>query len=394
MSRRVYIDSAKKDQGRKKVHLPLFLVKLPDVKTIEKTLKMQHTCFIAVAFDDYRPSPSDIIQCHRCQNFFHNTSSCNLKERCVKCGQNHSTNKCPKTKGQPPKCCNCSGPQPANYRGCEVFKRILASRKDAGNKQVKGDNRYKLSRCQNDQKQMKLVNNNNRPTVTPIGSTPSSVDTPPSTTGQNSTSTPPPPNIPKNQKPPNLIRIAAGEPFPSPKKPLTPKQFKESNCGIYSALGDMIMAIGDNGNIKIVLQFFQVFLDKFFTWAADLVQIKRWPAHTHKQNPKQYHKHMKSITHMKKTENMAVSIPMRILSWNAQGISEKVPEFESHLLGNEISIAMVSETKLTPDKTIRLNGYKIYMKDRLGVGQILGVLLAIRTNLKHEELPTPPRSLR
>ncbi|KAJ8703706.1 hypothetical protein PYW08_016960 [Mythimna loreyi] len=54
--------------------------------------------------------------------------------RCVKCGQSHKTSDCHKRdRNTPALCALCNGPHPANYKGCEVYREILA-RKNNKNK--------------------------------------------------------------------------------------------------------------------------------------------------------------------------------------------------------------------------------------------------------------------
>lgn len=57
-------------------------------------------------------------QCYRCQRYNHNSENCHLIPRCLKCGENHLTRACPKSKDTPAKCCNCGDPHPANYSNC------------------------------------------------------------------------------------------------------------------------------------------------------------------------------------------------------------------------------------------------------------------------------------
>ena len=40
----------------------------------------------------------------------------------MKCDGNHNTRACVKAAGTPPKCTNCGGEHPANYRGCPTAK--------------------------------------------------------------------------------------------------------------------------------------------------------------------------------------------------------------------------------------------------------------------------------
>lgn len=82
----------------------------------------------SVVIEDPRKRRS-IIQCHRCQQYGHSKNYCMRPPRCVKCGQSHKTSDCDKKdRNTPALCALCSGPHPANYKGCEVYREILARR--------------------------------------------------------------------------------------------------------------------------------------------------------------------------------------------------------------------------------------------------------------------------
>lgn len=66
----------------------------------------------------------DLPQCHRCQQFGHTRSYCNKPYKCVKCGENHITAECTKSKTLPAKCANCHDSHPASWRGCNVHQEI------------------------------------------------------------------------------------------------------------------------------------------------------------------------------------------------------------------------------------------------------------------------------
>ena len=68
-----------------------------------------------------KPGPS---QCFQCQRFGHSSAFCKMPPRCVRCGEAHNEN-CPVVKPQPATCCNCGGSHPANFRGCNHFKKAL-----------------------------------------------------------------------------------------------------------------------------------------------------------------------------------------------------------------------------------------------------------------------------
>lgn len=63
-----------------------------------------------------------ISQCHRCQGFGHGSSNCQRLARCVKCAGQHLSSACPLGKRtETPRCINCQGPHPANYRFCPKY---------------------------------------------------------------------------------------------------------------------------------------------------------------------------------------------------------------------------------------------------------------------------------
>jgi hypothetical protein len=64
-------------------------------------------------------------QCHNCQRYGHGSQNCGYSARCVKCGQNHSTKDCTKTREENPTCFNCGNSHTANYRGCPWYQHVL-----------------------------------------------------------------------------------------------------------------------------------------------------------------------------------------------------------------------------------------------------------------------------
>uniref|UniRef100_A0A0A9X276 Nucleic-acid-binding protein from transposon X-element n=1 Tax=Lygus hesperus TaxID=30085 RepID=A0A0A9X276_LYGHE len=60
-----------------------------------------------------------IIQCYRCQGFWHIAANCHEMMRCVRCGGQHSVEDCRRPRHEPV-CCHCSGPHHAAYRHCPV----------------------------------------------------------------------------------------------------------------------------------------------------------------------------------------------------------------------------------------------------------------------------------
>lgn len=94
----------------------------PEVKNITHIFNQK------VQIEDPRRS-KNIVQCQRCQRYGHSKNNCMRPYRCVKCGEGHKTSECKKKdRTTPAKCALCSCDHPANYKGCEIYKEILARR--------------------------------------------------------------------------------------------------------------------------------------------------------------------------------------------------------------------------------------------------------------------------
>lgn len=71
---------------------------------------------------------SDIVQCHRCQQYGHTKSYCKKPFACVKCGLGHCTTSCTKKVEDPPRCVHCLQTHTANYKGCQIYQALLQKR--------------------------------------------------------------------------------------------------------------------------------------------------------------------------------------------------------------------------------------------------------------------------
>lgn len=72
---------------------------------------------------------SKVIQCKRCQEYFHSASSCHHPFRCVKCKESHEIGQCPRDANPdlPIRCVNCDGAHSANnYKECKFFNEKIA----------------------------------------------------------------------------------------------------------------------------------------------------------------------------------------------------------------------------------------------------------------------------
>ncbi|XP_069703846.1 uncharacterized protein [Periplaneta americana] len=65
-----------------------------------------------------------ILQCYRCQGFWHVAANCRHLPRCVRCGEPHNVEFCPRPRHDPV-CCHCAGPHHAGYKRCPVRLQLL-----------------------------------------------------------------------------------------------------------------------------------------------------------------------------------------------------------------------------------------------------------------------------
>lgn len=108
--------------------MPLFLVTLPDSEKSRGIFKLTKLCFVNnISFEPLGQPKKSPLQCFKCQRFHHVSSLCHAhaSARCVKCCKGHETQTCEKPKDLPATCVNCWKSHTANYRGCEIFKKII-----------------------------------------------------------------------------------------------------------------------------------------------------------------------------------------------------------------------------------------------------------------------------
>lgn len=116
--------------GQEKKPTSTFFVNLvpgPNNKLVKSIKYIYHQ---SVTLEDPKKS-NTIPQCQRCQQYGHSKNYCMRPYRCVKCAESHKTSDCPKKdRTTPATCALCEGSHPANYKGCEVYREILARRKN------------------------------------------------------------------------------------------------------------------------------------------------------------------------------------------------------------------------------------------------------------------------
>ncbi|KAJ0173294.1 hypothetical protein K1T71_011470 [Dendrolimus kikuchii] len=126
--------------GPEKMPTSTFFVNLEPNPNNKAVKNIDYIFHQKVIIEDPRKSTS-IVQCHRCQQYGHSKNNCMRPYRCVKCGKGHRTSDCPKKdKNTPATCALCTLDHPANYKGCLIYKEIVARR----NKSY-----YEKSRTQN-----------------------------------------------------------------------------------------------------------------------------------------------------------------------------------------------------------------------------------------------------
>ena len=97
--------------------LPIWVITVP--KSTDNSSKRKGLTGIlnfVVHVQDYKSSDR-IVKCFKCQNFWHKTEFCHIKDRCVKCAGNHNIRLCNKEAAHSPRCANCGGQHFSNYQG-------------------------------------------------------------------------------------------------------------------------------------------------------------------------------------------------------------------------------------------------------------------------------------
>ncbi|XP_052743468.1 probable RNA-directed DNA polymerase from transposon BS isoform X1 [Bicyclus anynana] len=74
---------------------------------------------------------------------------------------------------------------------------------------------------------------------------------------------------------------------------------------------------------------------------------------------------------------------LRVVTWNANGLTERRQELETFLLIENIDIALISETRFTPKTHITLKNYTIYTTNHPTGNNHGGTAVIIKTSIKH-----------
>lgn len=82
---------------------------------------------------------------------------------------------------------------------------------------------------------------------------------------------------------------------------------------------------------------------------------------------------------------------LKVVFWNARGITNKLIEFTKFIYDHELDIICVCESFLKNDKTIYIRGYKTVVENR--VSRFGGLLILINEKLRFSRIQTPPTKL-
>jgi hypothetical protein len=108
--------------------LNLFFVDLEPAKNNKEVYKITVIQNKIIHIEPPRTNKNYIPQCARCQQYGHKRSYCNRPYACVKCGGQHNSAECKKSRDTPAKCALCGGNHPSNYKGCECYPNIISGR--------------------------------------------------------------------------------------------------------------------------------------------------------------------------------------------------------------------------------------------------------------------------
>ncbi|GFV15080.1 nucleic-acid-binding protein from transposon X-element [Trichonephila clavipes] len=136
------IKVAQLTRSKSKFKLPIFLVELKKLPGSPDIFQLETCCFLTVKIDSFNRRPG-ATQCYNCNLFHHSSSNCNIKTRCLKCGEPHKTGDCPiKTKIENPKCINCQQTgHLANSHRCPKFPKPKPKKGEASqNRNSKKEN--------------------------------------------------------------------------------------------------------------------------------------------------------------------------------------------------------------------------------------------------------------
>lgn len=101
----------------------MFFLELEPQDSNKDIYKLERLYYSKVLVEPVRQNRT-IPQCANCLRLGHTKKYCTRKQRCIKCSEYHDNKNCKKTSREELKCALCEGKHPANYKGCEVYKKL------------------------------------------------------------------------------------------------------------------------------------------------------------------------------------------------------------------------------------------------------------------------------
>jgi exonuclease III len=77
---------------------------------------------------------------------------------------------------------------------------------------------------------------------------------------------------------------------------------------------------------------------------------------------------------------------IKIATWNANGITNKIDDLKTFLTTEKIDIMIINETKLTTNDKLYFNNYKTYRHDRPTNTRAGGVAIIIKSDIAHRQI--------
>jgi len=115
-----------------KKQLPLFFVDLEPTTHSNEIFELNSLLHTKVKVEEPH-KPKTIAQCANCQDYEHTKAYCGHPPRCVRCGKDHHSSSCPKSRDEPPCCALCHGNHPVSYKGCSIYKELQHRKKSNSN---------------------------------------------------------------------------------------------------------------------------------------------------------------------------------------------------------------------------------------------------------------------
>lgn len=86
---------------------------------------------------------------------------------------------------------------------------------------------------------------------------------------------------------------------------------------------------------------------------------------------------------------MSLLKTLRFLNWNSHGVYKKRFELIDFINSHSIDIACITETHLTSDVVLRIQGYNCIRNDRPGLTTGGGVLILVKKTINYFEIDLP-----